>query len=126
MADVTFTVDGKKLTAPAGTLLIEACRKAGIEMSIGQRDDGRAEVQELFSQLQQIREGRTAPAGAEHVLELCREASSHLEPVRPEPVQEFTPDIPRKERTRIVQDRLSRTLEGEPPGKRQNAPGKLL
>ncbi|WP_420239917.1 NADH-quinone oxidoreductase subunit NuoG [Telmatobacter bradus] len=32
MADVTFTVDGKLLTAPAGTLLIEACRKAGIEI----------------------------------------------------------------------------------------------
>jgi NADH-quinone oxidoreductase subunit G len=32
MADVTFTVDGKKLAAPAGTLLIEACRKAGIEI----------------------------------------------------------------------------------------------
>src|SRR4051812_40260558 len=32
MADVTFTVDEKKLTAPAGTLLIEACRKAGIEI----------------------------------------------------------------------------------------------
>jgi len=32
MPDVTFTVDGKKLTAPAGTLLIEACRKAGIEI----------------------------------------------------------------------------------------------
>src|ERR1700734_1808926 len=32
MADVTFTVDGKKLTAPAGMLLIEACRKAGIEI----------------------------------------------------------------------------------------------
>jgi NADH-quinone oxidoreductase subunit G len=32
MADVTFTVDGKKLTAPAGTLLIEAARKAGIEI----------------------------------------------------------------------------------------------
>jgi NADH-quinone oxidoreductase subunit G len=32
MADVNFTVDGKKLTAPAGTLLIEACRKAGIEI----------------------------------------------------------------------------------------------
>jgi NADH-quinone oxidoreductase subunit G len=31
MADVTFTVDGKKITAPAGTLLIEACRMAGIE-----------------------------------------------------------------------------------------------
>ena len=30
MADVTFTVDGKQLTAPAGTLLIEACRSAGI------------------------------------------------------------------------------------------------
>ena len=30
MPDVTFTVDGKKLTAPAGTLLIDACRKAGI------------------------------------------------------------------------------------------------
>jgi NADH-quinone oxidoreductase chain G len=30
MADVSFTVDGKKLTAPAGTLLIEACREAGI------------------------------------------------------------------------------------------------
>ena len=32
MPDVTFTVDGKKLSAPAGTLLIEACRKAGIEV----------------------------------------------------------------------------------------------
>lgn len=32
MADVNFTVDGKKLTAPAGTLLIEACRQAGIEI----------------------------------------------------------------------------------------------
>ncbi len=32
MPDVTFTVDGKKLTAPAGTLLIEACRAAGIEI----------------------------------------------------------------------------------------------
>ncbi len=32
MPDVTFTVDGKKLTAPAGTLLIEACRRAGIEI----------------------------------------------------------------------------------------------
>jgi NADH-quinone oxidoreductase subunit G len=32
MADVTFTVDGKRLTAPAGTLLIDACRKAGIEI----------------------------------------------------------------------------------------------
>jgi NADH-quinone oxidoreductase subunit G len=32
MPDVTFTVDGKKLTAPAGMLLIEACRKAGIEV----------------------------------------------------------------------------------------------
>src|ERR1700722_14124456 len=30
MADVTFTVDGKKLTAPPGTLLIEACREASI------------------------------------------------------------------------------------------------
>src|ERR1700685_2965375 len=30
MADVTFTVDGKKVTAPAGTLLIEACRSASI------------------------------------------------------------------------------------------------
>src|ERR1700679_3233750 len=32
MADVTFTVDGKKLPAPAGTLLIDACRTAGIEI----------------------------------------------------------------------------------------------
>ena len=32
MADVTFTVDGKKLTAPAGTLLIDACKSAGIEI----------------------------------------------------------------------------------------------
>ncbi|HEU5350212.1 MAG TPA: molybdopterin-dependent oxidoreductase [Terracidiphilus sp.] len=32
MADVTFTVDGKKLTAPAGTLLIDACRKAGLQI----------------------------------------------------------------------------------------------
>jgi NADH-quinone oxidoreductase subunit G len=32
MPDVTFTVDGKTLTAPAGTLLIDACRKAGIEI----------------------------------------------------------------------------------------------
>ncbi len=26
MADVNITVDGKKLTVPAGTLLIEACK----------------------------------------------------------------------------------------------------
>ncbi len=32
MADVTFTVDGNKLSAPAGTLLIEACKMAGIEI----------------------------------------------------------------------------------------------
>ena len=32
MPDVTFTVDGKQLTAPAGTLLIEACKTAGIEI----------------------------------------------------------------------------------------------
>jgi len=32
MADVTITVDGKKLTAPAGSLLIEVCKAAGIEI----------------------------------------------------------------------------------------------
>ncbi len=32
MPDVTITVDGKKVTAPAGTLLIEACKSAGIEV----------------------------------------------------------------------------------------------
>jgi len=32
MPDVTFTVDGNKLTAPAGTLLIDACKTAGIEI----------------------------------------------------------------------------------------------
>ena len=32
MPDVTFTVDGQKITAPAGTLLIEACKAAGIEI----------------------------------------------------------------------------------------------
>ena len=32
MPDVTITVDGKKITAPAGTLLIEACKSAGIEV----------------------------------------------------------------------------------------------
>ncbi len=32
MADVNITVDGKKVTAPAGTLLIEACKSAGIEV----------------------------------------------------------------------------------------------
>jgi NADH-quinone oxidoreductase subunit G len=32
MAEVTITVDGRKLTAPQGTLLIDACRKAGIEI----------------------------------------------------------------------------------------------
>ncbi len=32
MADVTFTVDGKKITAPAGTLLLEACKAHGIEI----------------------------------------------------------------------------------------------
>src|SRR5438309_1503631 len=32
MPDVSFTVDGKKLTAPAGTLLIDACKAAGIEI----------------------------------------------------------------------------------------------
>jgi NADH-quinone oxidoreductase subunit G len=32
MADVKFIVDGKQLTAPAGTLLIDACKSAGIEI----------------------------------------------------------------------------------------------
>jgi NADH-quinone oxidoreductase subunit G len=32
MADVTLTVDGKKIAAPAGTLLIEACKSMGIEV----------------------------------------------------------------------------------------------
>ncbi|MBN9614577.1 MAG: NADH-quinone oxidoreductase [Acidobacteriales bacterium 59-55] len=32
MPDVTLTVDGKKITAPAGTLLIDACKSAGIEI----------------------------------------------------------------------------------------------
>jgi NADH-quinone oxidoreductase subunit G len=32
MAEVNFVVDGKKLTAPAGTLLIEACKRHGIEI----------------------------------------------------------------------------------------------
>ncbi|MDE3106077.1 MAG: molybdopterin-dependent oxidoreductase [Acidobacteriota bacterium] len=32
MPDVTLTVDGKQITAPAGTLLIEACKAAGIEI----------------------------------------------------------------------------------------------
>src|ERR1700689_1137904 len=32
MPDVTLTVDGKKITAPAGSLLIEACKRAGIEV----------------------------------------------------------------------------------------------
>ncbi len=32
MAEVTLTVDGRKITAPAGTLLIEACKSAGIEV----------------------------------------------------------------------------------------------
>jgi len=32
MPDVTLTVDGKKLTAPTGSLLIDACKNAGIEV----------------------------------------------------------------------------------------------
>ena len=32
MPDVNLSVDGKKVTAPAGTLLIEACKSAGIEV----------------------------------------------------------------------------------------------
>ncbi|HXZ79035.1 MAG TPA: NADH-quinone oxidoreductase subunit NuoG [Terriglobales bacterium] len=32
MADVNITVDGKKVTAPPGTLLIEACKSVGIEV----------------------------------------------------------------------------------------------
>jgi NADH-quinone oxidoreductase subunit G len=32
MADVNITVDGKKVAAPAGTLLIEACKTVGIEV----------------------------------------------------------------------------------------------
>ncbi|MGA8940923.1 MAG: molybdopterin-dependent oxidoreductase [Acidobacteriaceae bacterium] len=32
MADVSFIVDGKNLTAPAGTLLIDACKSHGIEI----------------------------------------------------------------------------------------------
>ena len=32
MPDINLTVDGKKVTAPAGTLLIEACKTVGIEV----------------------------------------------------------------------------------------------
>ena len=32
MPDVTLTVDGQKITAPAGTLLIDACKTAGIQI----------------------------------------------------------------------------------------------
>ena len=32
MADVNITVDGRKVATPAGTLLIEACKSAGIEV----------------------------------------------------------------------------------------------
>jgi NADH-quinone oxidoreductase subunit G len=32
VADLTLTVDGKKLTVPPGTLLIEACKSTGIEV----------------------------------------------------------------------------------------------
>ncbi|HTD97615.1 MAG TPA: molybdopterin-dependent oxidoreductase [Edaphobacter sp.] len=32
MPDANFIVDGKKLTAPAGTLLIDACKSSGIEI----------------------------------------------------------------------------------------------
>jgi NADH-quinone oxidoreductase subunit G len=32
MADINITVDGKKVAAPAGTLLIEACKTVGIEV----------------------------------------------------------------------------------------------
>src|SRR5947209_1810898 len=32
MADVNITVDGKKISAPAGTLLIEACKNVGVEV----------------------------------------------------------------------------------------------
>ena len=32
MPDINITVDGKKVTAPAGTLLIEACKVVGIEV----------------------------------------------------------------------------------------------
>src|SRR5512146_3529152 len=30
--NVTITVDGKQVTAPTGTLLIEACKRVGIEI----------------------------------------------------------------------------------------------
>src|SRR3974390_2288349 len=32
MPDVNLTVDGKKVTSPAGTRLIEACKRVGIEV----------------------------------------------------------------------------------------------
>src|SRR5437762_11855758 len=32
MAEVNITVDGNKVTAPSGTLLIEACKSVGIEV----------------------------------------------------------------------------------------------
>src|SRR5947208_5757876 len=32
MPDINITIDGKKVTAPAGTLLIEACKTVGIEV----------------------------------------------------------------------------------------------
>ena len=40
MPDVTITVDGKKITAPAGTLLIEACKAVGIEVELKLQEFG--------------------------------------------------------------------------------------
>jgi hypothetical protein len=55
-------------------------RKAAVEMSFDASDSDRAEVKQLFRQLQRIRAVRAEIAEPERVVSLCRQAAEALEP----------------------------------------------
>jgi hypothetical protein len=54
-------------------------RKAAMGMALGASQGDRAQVKELFRQLQRIRAVKAEPADAERVVNLCRQAAEALE-----------------------------------------------
>jgi DNA-binding GntR family transcriptional regulator len=59
-------------------------RKAAVEMAFGASQGNRAQVKELFRQLQRVRAVKAEPAEPERVVTLCRQTADDLQehPIR--------------------------------------------
>jgi hypothetical protein len=65
-------------------------RKAAVEMAFGASRGNRAQVKELFRQLQRVRAVKAEPAEPERVVNLCRQAAADLQQHAIRNVQEAT------------------------------------